>query len=189
VRGERRLTSAAGKTENRLFTAASLRATFAVSESIVLCFSRLALGGQKQVHIATHIALVLVAHAALQQSPSSTGDPSKTTIRSDSALVIVPTLVQSHSGELNLAASHFRLSDNGIKQKVSVEPALNQPLAIVVLVQNGGAASSQLQNYGKLDTILESVLGSSTRTVALVTTVAPKKYGITRPESMASITA
>jgi VWFA-related protein len=129
------------------------------------------LGGQKQVNIAAHIALVLVAHAALRQSPSSTGDPSKTTIRSDSALVIVPALVQSPSGEFvaNLDASHFRLSDDGIEQKVSVEPALNQPLAIVVLVQNGGAASSQLQNYGKLDTILESVLGSSARAIALVT--------------------
>jgi VWFA-related protein len=86
-------------------------------------------------------------------------------------LVIVPTLVQSVSGELvaNLDSSRFRLSDNGIGQKVFVEQALNQPLAVVVLVQNGGAASGQLQNYGKLDTILESVLGSSTRMVALVT--------------------
>jgi VWFA-related protein len=155
---------------NRLFTAASLRATFEISESIILCFSRLA-GGQEQVNIAAHIALVLAAHAALGQSPSSTDDPSKTTIRSASALVIVPALVQSPSGEFvaNLDASHFRLLDNGIEQKVSAEPALNQPLAVVVLMQNGGAASSQLQNYGKLDTILESVLGSSTRTVALVT--------------------
>ena len=75
------------------------------------------------------------------------------------------------SGEFvaNLDASHFRLSDNGIEQKVFVEQALNQPLAVVVLMQNGGAASSQLQKYRKLDTMLESVLGSSTRTVALVT--------------------
>ena len=117
------------------------------------------------MNIAAYIgALILVIHAASGQNSSSRGDPSRTTIRSDSALVIVPTLVQSPSGEFvaNLDASHFRLSDNGIEQKVSVEPALNQSLAIVVLVQNGGAASSQLQNYGKLDTILESVLGSST---------------------------
>jgi hypothetical protein len=46
---------------------------------------------------------------------------------------------------------------------------LNQPLAVVVLVQNGGAALGQLQNYGKLDAVLESVLGSSTHMVALVT--------------------
>ena len=123
------------------------------------------------MNIAVHIALVLAAHAALGQSPTSRGESSQPTIRSASALVTVPTLVRSISGELvaNLDASHFRLSDNGIEQKVSVEQAMNQPLAVVVLVQNGGAASSQLQNYGKLDTILESVLGSSTRMIALVT--------------------
>lgn len=116
-------------------------------------------------------ALILVTHTALGQSPSSTGDPSKTTIRSASALVIVPALVQSPSGEFvaNLDADHFRLLDNGIEQKVLVEQTLNQPLAVVVLMQNGGSASSQLQNYGKLDTIIESVLGSSTRTIAMVT--------------------
>jgi hypothetical protein len=59
--------------------------------------------------------------------------------------------------------------DNGIELKVFVEQTLNQPLAVVVLMQNGGSASGQLQNYRKLDTILESVLGSSARTVALVT--------------------
>jgi VWFA-related protein len=129
------------------------------------------LGGQEQVNIAVYIALVLAAHAASGQSPTSRGEPSKPTIRSASALVIVPTLVQSVSGELvaNLDASRFRLWDNGTEQKVFVEQALNQPLAVVVLVQNGGAASGQLQNYGKLDAVLESVLGSSTHMVALVT--------------------
>jgi VWFA-related protein len=123
------------------------------------------------VNIAAHIALVLAAHAALGQASSSRVESSPPAIRSASALVIVPTLVESASGEFvaNLDASHFRLSDNGIEQKVFVEPAPNQPLAIVFLVQNGGAASSQLQNYGKLDTIFESVLGSSTQMVALVT--------------------
>jgi VWFA-related protein len=124
------------------------------------------------VNIAAYIAaLILLTHAALGQSRSSTDDPSKTTIKSDSALVIVPTLVQSRSGEFvaNLDASHFRLSDNGTEQKAFVEQTLNQPLAVVVLMQNGGSASSQLQNYRKLDTILESVLGSSTRAMALVT--------------------
>lgn len=123
------------------------------------------------MNIAAYMALVLAAHAALGQSPTSPGESSKPTIRSASSLVIVPTLVHSVSGQLvaNLDASHFRLSDNGIEQKVSVEQALNQSLAVAVLVQNGGAASSQLQNYGKLDVALESVLGSSARSVALVT--------------------
>ena len=160
-----------GQNGKWLFTAASLRATFEVSESIILCFSRLALGGQEQVNIAAHIALVLAAHAAFGQGATSRVESSQPTIRSASSLVIVPTLVQSTTGEFvaNLDAGHFRLSDNGTEQKVFVEQTLNQPLAVVVLMQNGGAASSQLQNYRKLDTILESVLGSSARAIALVT--------------------
>ena len=115
--------------------------------------------------------LVAVAHVALGQSATSSDELSNPTIRSASTLVIVPTLVRSASGELvaNLDASHFRLLDNGIEQKVFVEEVGNQPLAVVVLLQTGGAASSELQNYGKLDTLFESALGNSTRTVALVT--------------------
>jgi VWFA-related protein len=123
------------------------------------------------VNITAYIAVVLAAQAALGQSPTSKDESVKPTIRTASVLVIVPTLVESVSGELvaNLDAGHFRLSDNGIEQNVSLEKGLNQPLAVVVLVQNGGSASSQLQNYSKLDIVLDSVLGSSTRMVALVT--------------------
>jgi VWFA-related protein len=123
------------------------------------------------VKIAIYVAaLTLVAPAALGQSTTWHG-VANPTFSSTSTLVIVPTLVRSASGELvtDLDASHFRLTDNGIEQKVSVAEAENQRLAMVVLMQTGGAASSQLWNYSKLDTLLENMLGSSTRKVALVT--------------------
>jgi len=115
--------------------------------------------------------LILVAHAALGQSTSFWNEASKPTIRSTSTLVTVPTSVRSASGDpvANLEADQFRLTDNGIEQKISVEQDGNQPVAVVVLMQTGGAASKQLQNYSKLDTLLESMLGSSTRKIALVT--------------------
>jgi heme A synthase len=71
------------------------------------------------MNIAAYIALVLAAHAALGQSPTSRDEPSKPTIRSASALVIIPTLVQSVSGELvaNLDASRVGLWDNGTEQR------------------------------------------------------------------------
>jgi VWFA-related protein len=86
-------------------------------------------------------------------------------------LVIVPTSVQATSGKqvTNLAADHFRLTDNEIEQKISVEWVINQPVAVVVLMQTGGAAYSHLQNYRKLDTFLETTLGGSSRKIALVT--------------------
>jgi VWFA-related protein len=115
--------------------------------------------------------LILVVAVAVGQSTTSWHEASGPVIRSTSTLVIVPTLVRSPSGEpvANLNASDFRLTDNGIDQKVSAEQAENQRLAVVVLMQTGGAASGQLQNYSKLDTMLDSVLGGSTRKVALVT--------------------
>jgi len=112
-----------------------------------------------------------VALAASAQSRTSWREVSKTTIKSTSTLVIVPTLVRSPSGRplKTLDASQFRLTDNGVEQKISVEPAKNQSLAMVVLIQTGGAAFSHLQNYRKLDTLLESMLGGSSHKVALVT--------------------
>lgn len=86
------------------------------------------------LNITAYIALMLAAQAALGQSPTSKNESVKPTIRTSSVLVIVPTLVESVSGELvaNLDADHFRLSDNGIEQNVSVENRLIQPLAVVV---------------------------------------------------------
>jgi VWFA-related protein len=124
------------------------------------------------VKVAGYVAtLILVAHAATGQTKTSLHEGSKPTFKSTSTLVIVPTLVRSASGELvrSLDASHFRLTDNGIEQKVFVEQTTNEPVAVVVLMQTGGAASAQLQNYSKLDTVLEYLLGSSIRKIALVT--------------------
>jgi hypothetical protein len=98
------------------------------------------------VKIAIYVAaLILAAAAALGQSTTWHG-VANPTFSSTSTLVIVPTLVRSASGELvtDLDASHFRLTDNGIEQKVSVAEAENQRLAVVVLMQTGGAVSSQL---------------------------------------------
>ncbi len=113
----------------------------------------------------------LAALSALAQSTTSRHEVSRPTIRSRSTLVIVPTLVRTASGEqvTNLDADHFRLTDNEVEQKISVEWATNQPVAVVVLMQTGGAAYSHLQDYRKLDTVLESTLGSSSRKIALVT--------------------
>jgi VWFA-related protein len=115
--------------------------------------------------------LIFSVYVAPGQSTLRLSEGSKPVIRSTSRLVVVSTLVRTDSGELanDLDASLFRLTDNGIEQNVSVERVENEPLAVVVLMQTGGAASNYLQNYKKLDSTLETVLGSSTRKVALVT--------------------
>ena len=69
----------------------------------------------------------------------------------------------------NLGAKDFRLTDNGVEQKVSLEEVERQPLSVVVLLQIGGAALRQFQNYRDLDTMLDYMMGSSKHHVAVVT--------------------
>jgi len=110
---------------------------------------------------------VLVASASSTQD----GDVRSTQVmRSTSTLVIVPTLVRSQSGEpvKDLDADHFRLTDNGQEQNIYLEQVENQPVAVVVLIQTGGAASGELENYSKLDSVIESILGASPSKLALV---------------------
>jgi VWFA-related protein len=93
------------------------------------------------------------------------------TIQSNSTLVVVPTLVQTASGELvpNLRAADFLLTDNGVAQKVSLEEVERQPVAVVVLMQTGGAAARQFQTYSGLTAMLDALTGGAPHQVALVT--------------------
>lgn len=61
------------------------------------------------------------------------------------------------------------MTDNGTEQTVFVEQTKTAPLAVVVVMQTGGVAASWLQNYSKLDSILEKMLSGATGTLALVT--------------------
>jgi VWFA-related protein len=113
-------------------------------------------------------ALLLSAASAHAQANRSTAPA---TIQSTANMVLVPTLVQSPSGELieTLQASDFRLTDNGVEQKIAIEPIERQPLSVVVLLQTGGAGSRQFGYYAKLGTMLDYMMGSAAHRVALLT--------------------
>ena len=110
-------------------------------------------------------ALWLVAQVAPGQTPPSG------TIRSTSTLVVVPALVEAASGELitGLQAKDFALTDNGVEQKVSLEEVEHQPVAVVVVLQTGGAAPRQFQNYRGLPAMLDAVTAGALRQMAMVT--------------------
>jgi VWFA-related protein len=117
--------------------------------------------------LASLTIFILVVSASATQD----GDVRSTqVVRSTSTLVIVPTLVRSQSGQpiRDLNADHFRVTDNGQEQNIYLEQVENQPVAVVVLMQTGGAASGELENYGKLDSVIESILGTSPSKLALV---------------------
>ncbi|MEO8870898.1 MAG: VWA domain-containing protein [Granulicella sp.] len=115
-------------------------------------------------------ALILCIRYVRGQSVPATNP--QTTIRSTSTLVIVPTMVTSEPGSLveSLAANDFKLTDNGVEQKVSLEDDVaRQPLSVVVLMQTGCAASRQFASYAHLGTMLDYMMGSSAHRIALVT--------------------
>ncbi len=113
-------------------------------------------------------ATLLTGPRALSQAP-----PATTTLQSTSTLVVVPTLVQSTSGDLlqTLGPADFILTDNGIRQSVTLEQESRdpQPLAVVVLMQTGASASRQFASYANLGTMLDYMVGGAKHQVALVT--------------------
>ena len=88
------------------------------------------------------------AQATIQTGNSpATSPPSPSAVFTTSTtLVLVPALVRTKSGELvfTLKADDFTLTDNGVEQKLFLEADTDdQPLALVVAVESGGAAPSR----------------------------------------------
>ncbi len=85
----------------------------------------------------------------------------QTTLHTTTTLVVVPTRVQTQDKRLvfSLSADDFIVTDNGVRQKVTLEEESQRPLSLVVLIQTGGAARGQLPNYQNLETMLAEIVG------------------------------
>jgi VWFA-related protein len=86
-------------------------------------------------------------------------------------LVFVPTLIKTSSGEpvFGLTANDFVLTDDGIERKISLEDNTgSQPLALVIVVQTGGAGGRRLDSYRKLGPLLDAMVGAVPHRVAVV---------------------
>ena len=122
-------------------------------------------------------ALTLAPHLAFAQAQSSsTSDQRVPNISTQTSLVLVPALVRDHSGAIvyTLAAGDFALTDDGVPQKVVLEQdGGKEPLALVVVVEVGGAGARQYENYGSIAPpvapMLESIIGNVASQVAVVT--------------------
>lgn len=70
------------------------------------------------------------------------------TLRSESNIVLVPTLVRTKAGEITygLQAKDFVIEDDGIEQNVTLDDSPDrEPMSLVVAVQVGRKASSQFK--------------------------------------------
>lgn len=111
---------------------------------------------------ATHFSTVL------SQPP----EPSQPFIFStQTSVVMVPTLVRNRGGHLvfTLKAEDFQLTDDGIPQKVTLDQDTGgEPLALVVVVEIGGAGAREFDNLGPLAPMLESLGANASRKIAVV---------------------
>ena len=107
----------------------------------------------------------------VQQAPAPASEPGLT-ITTRSTLVLVPALVKTKAGTIvyTLKAEDFLLTDNGVAQKLTLEEDTgDQPLALVVLIETGGAGGRELELYRTLPTMLDAVVGGEPHKIAVVT--------------------
>lgn len=86
-------------------------------------------------------------------------------------LVNVPVLVKTKSGQVvfALTADNFVVTDDGTRQQIRLEPDTDrQPLALVVLVETGGAGAHHLADYAALDAVLDALVGNVEHRVELI---------------------
>src|ERR1035437_3515423 len=129
-----------------------------------------------------HIALALIgllwaaqslpAHA--QATDTSTEPPPTAplpTLTTHSTLVLVPALVRNKAKQLvfTLKADDFVLTDDGVPQKLKLEEDTGgEPLALVVVLEGGGAGVRELDKYDALVSMIGSVVGNVPHKVAVV---------------------
>jgi VWFA-related protein len=120
-------------------------------------------------------ATALVWMALLPGVRAQTAEPpasqDATTLSAHSTLVLVPALVRNKAGELifTLKADDFTLTDDGIPQKLTLEQDTGgEPLALVVVIEGGGAGVGKLGTFHTLTKMLDSVVGGVPHQVAVV---------------------
>jgi VWFA-related protein len=92
-------------------------------------------------------------------------------LRTESTVVLVPALVSTGHGALvfNLIASDFRVTDDGVEQKLTLDPDNGgQPMALVVAVETGGLGRGKLQDYHDLGSVIDAIVGGVPHQVAIV---------------------
>ena len=116
------------------------------------------------------ILALLCTSLALAQSPDQAALPS-TVITANSTVVLVPALVTTKRGEpvFTLKAQDFTLTDDGITQSLHLEENNgDEPLALVLAIQTGGAGAHQLGKYSTLPIMVENIVGHIPHQIAVV---------------------
>jgi VWFA-related protein len=109
--------------------------------------------------------------AARGQASTLRGSESPPSIATQTTLVVVPALVRDKAGHpiFGLKADEFALSDDGVPQKLTLEPESgSRPLALAVVVETGGAGAREFDELGPLTPMLDAVVGGGPHQVAVI---------------------
>jgi VWFA-related protein len=93
------------------------------------------------------------------------------TLTTRSTLVLVPALVRNKAMQLvfTLKAGDFALTDDGVPQMLTLEQDTGgEPLALVVVLDGGGAGADELDKYRALAPMLGAVVGGVPHRIAVV---------------------
>lgn len=95
----------------------------------------------------------------------------ETTLRTQSNLVLVPTLVKEPQGGViyGLQAKDFVVEDDGVEQAIRLDEAPEgQPISLVVAIQRGRRAYAEFPRMQGLNTMLEPMFALGAARVAVV---------------------
>ncbi|HTD53879.1 MAG TPA: hypothetical protein VK670_00750 [Silvibacterium sp.] len=104
-------------------------------------------------------------------SPVSADQLAAPTIRVNTSVVLVPTLVEKSSGAVlyGLQPKDFTLLDNGVPQSVHVDEDLDSsPVSLVICMERGRDAALEFDKFARLGPLLELFTGQERGEVALV---------------------
>jgi VWFA-related protein len=118
---------------------------------------------------------ILSSSFGLAQAPVASL-PKNPQLQTQSTVVLVPALVRNPQGELvfTLKADDFRVTDDGVEQKLTLdEDTDGEPLALVVVIEVGGAGAREFNQYASiappLAPMLETIIGNVPHKIAVVT--------------------
>jgi len=120
-------------------------------------------GRDNIVRLSSCLLLFLAAQPTFGQVP---------TFRSQSNVVIVPTLVRDVTGHViyGLHAADFVIEDDGVGQAVRMdESAESEPLSLIVAIQTGRRASREFDRIKGLNSMLAPILDQPDTRIAILT--------------------
>jgi hypothetical protein len=98
-------------------------------------------------------------------------NPQDTTLRSQSNVVLVPTLVKEQDGGIvyGLQANDFIVEDDGVEQTARLDEAPEgQPISLVVAIQRGRRAAYEFPRMQGLRAMLDPLFMQGTARVAVL---------------------